>query len=316
ALTGAVSVDVSDATASFDNFTIDQNLLPDAVVNLFRAPLGAALAGVVAHEIENKVPDLLATLFTNLAHAEPFTVDGKVVHVGVWPKALTFTPDGGQVALDTNVYVENMGGTGLVYLSSPRPAPTFDGAATAGQFRVAIADDAANQLLASLWAAGIFDKSLPVVQGAAPADLFGRVELRLALPPVVIALPAGGGVRVTAGDVLCTFFKSGAVVTKLAVSADAVLSGELTPDNHLHLVSKTPTVWLDILDDGVSGPNPLAKGQVGQLGSFVGTNLVTVVGDYLAKVPIPTLSAGKIAGASITTGDKDGGYVLVTGVLQ
>jgi hypothetical protein len=60
----------------------------------------------------------------------------------------------------------------------------------------------------------------------------------------------------------------------------------------------------------------LARGKVEQLGSFVGTNLVTVVGDYLAKVPIPTLSAGRIAGAAITTGDQDGGYVLVTGVLE
>lgn len=316
ALTGAVSVDVSDTTASFEQFTIDQNLLPDDVVSLLRGPVGAALAGAVAHELETQVPDLLGTLFTNLAKADPFTIDGKTVHVGVWPKALSFTPDGGEVALDSNVYVENMGGTGLVYLSNPRPAPAFGGPAADGQFRVAIADDAANQLLASLWAAGIFDQSLRVGQGDASSGLFDRVELKLALPPVVSALPAGGGVRVTAGDVLCTFFRAGQVVTKLAVSADAVLSGELTAENRLHLVSKSPSVWLDVLDDGVSGANPLAKGQIEQLGSFVGTNLVTVVGDYLAKVPIPTLSAGTIAGAAITTGDRDGGYVLVTGVLE
>jgi hypothetical protein len=315
-LTGAVSVDVSDTTASFDGFTIDQDLLPDDVASLLRGPLAAALAGAVAHELETQVPGVLADLFTNLAKADPFTIGGKTVHVGVWPKALAFTPDGGEIALDSNVYVDNIGGTGLVYLSNPRAAPTFAGDAEDGAFRVAVADDAANQLLASLWAAGIFDQSLPVGQGDAPAGLFDRVELKLALPPIVAALPAGGGVRVTAGDVLCTFLRGGEVVTKLAVSADAVLAGELTADNRLHLVSKSPSVWLDVLEDGVNGANPLAKGQVAELGSFVGTNLVTVIGDYLGKVPIPTLSAGKIAGAAITTGDADGGYVLVSGRLE
>jgi hypothetical protein len=212
------------------------------------------------------------------------------------------------------------GAPGSVFLSSPGTRPAFAGG-PAKSIRLGVADDAMNQMLASLWGAGIMDRSFDVAgQGgsvAALQSLFDRVELAMRLPPVVTALPNGGGLRITVGDVECLFIRARPgepvkTVTRLSLSVEATVSASVA-DNHLALVAGEPTVYLDVLTDGVSGSNPLNQEVVKQLASFAAKNLVGLVSDAAAKVPIPAVEGMTIVDAQVSTGEASGGYLVVSG---
>jgi hypothetical protein len=206
-----------------------------------------------------------------------------------------------------------------VFVSSPRPRPTF--AATAGQsIHIGIADDAINQILSSLWGAGILDQTFVVDAASNYAGvgvLFDRVEIALRLPPVVTAMPDGAGLEVAIGDVECHFIKARPgepvkTVTRLSMAAKTTVTATVK-DSKVALVSGEPTVWLDVLSDGVSGSNPLNQESVRTLGSFAAKNLVGFVTDMVGELPIPAVEGMTIVDARATTGERDGGYLVVSG---
>ncbi len=293
---GKVAIDTSAATTSFQGFNLETDVLPRAVTDFTEAPLGAALAAVVAAEVEQQVPALLERL---IGGDTLVPVLDQELSITLRPTALALDAGGLAVTLDSRIY------------APAETRPSLDGL-PGKAFRMGLGDNAINQVLASLWGVGLLDRSFPVTDAGDYGGigvLFDRVEISMRLPPVVSALPAG--VHIAAGDVECTFYKAERVVTRLSMSAETTVTAAIR-DNRLALTAGNPVVWLDVLSDGVSGANPFDTASVRQLGSFAAKNLVGLVADLVAKVPIPSVDGIAIANAQVTTA---AGYLLVAGDL-
>jgi hypothetical protein len=246
-----------------------------------------------------------------------FEIEAATVTIGMRPTTMEFTPAGSKIVIDTRVFVH--GAPGSVFVSSPKPRPSFLGMPQKA-IHIGIADDAINQVLSSVWGAGILDQTFvvddPTSYGAVGV-LFDRVEIALRLPPTVTAMPGGAGLQIAIGDVECHFIKARPgepvkTVTRLSMSADTTVTATVR-DNKVSLVASEPTVWLDVLADGVSGSNPLNQEAVRTLGSFAAKNLVGLVTEMVSELPIPAVEGMTIIDAQATTGETAGGYLMVSG---
>jgi hypothetical protein len=312
---GQLALDTSETEAWFEGFRLNSTLLPGEVTDLVEEPIGAVLAHLVSEEVQKQVPQLLGGLLTGKDHV--LDIEAQTVTIAVKPTSVYFDAAGGRIALDTKVVVH--GAPGSVYPASAAPRPTV--AHVSGKsIQVGGADDAMNQVLASLWGAGIFNLTFSVDQAGSYAGLgvlFDRVEVAPRLPPVVTALPSGGGLRVALGDVEAHFIKARPgepvkTVTRLSVSVETTVTATVR-ENRVTLVAAEPVVWLDVLADGVTGANPFNQESVRQLGSFAAKNLVDFVVQMAGEVPIPAVEGMTIIDAHATTGEAAGGYMVVTG---
>jgi hypothetical protein len=312
---GLVVVDASQTTAWFEGFRLDTTFLPTAVTDFVQGPIGAALATVVADQVGKQLPVLLGDLLGGKDRV--FDISAETVTIGMRPTTMEFSATGSKIVIDTRVFVH--GAPGSVFLSSPKPRPSFLGMPQKS-IHIGIADDAMNQILSSVWGAGVLDQTFVVTDASSYGSvgvLFDRVELALRLPPTVTAMPGGAGLQVALGDVECHFIKARPgepvkTVTRLSMSAETTLTATVK-DNKVSLVATEPTVWLDVLTDGVSGSNPLNQEAVRTLGSFAAKNLIGLVTDMVSELPIPAVEGMTIVDAQATTGESAGGYLMVSG---
>jgi hypothetical protein len=315
---GKLVLDTSETEAAFQGFRLNSTVLPSEVTSFIEGPIGATLAILVADEVRNQVPGLLGGLLTGQDNI--LDIEEQTVTIGVKPTSILFDAQGGHIALDTKVVVH--GAPGSVYLASPSPRPRFSNVA-GRSIQAGIADDAMNQVLASLWGAGVFDLTFSVDAVGSYAGLgvlFDRVQVAPRLPPVVTALPGGAGLKVALGDVEAHFIKARPgepqkTVTRLSVSMESTVTATVR-ENRVTLTAAEPVVWLDVLADGVSGANPFNEESVRQLGSFAARNLIDFVVQLAGEVPIPAVEGMTIVDASATTGEERGGYVVVTGNVE
>jgi hypothetical protein len=222
--------------------------------------------------------------------------------------------------MDSNIYLPSAAPF-VSYLQDSAPAPTWAGAPMR-DVRLAVAADAMNQVLTSFWGAGFLDQSVNVQGGdyAGLGTLFDRIDVNFRLPPVLVAQPNGGGLKVEAGDVEVSFVKKNngvdQVVTRLSISAESTFTMTVGLAGAYKLASSDPVVWLDILAEGVTGSNPFDKATFKELASFAARKLVGVIGSIVEKHPIPSFEGASVANGVVTTGDVQGGYLLVSGDLQ
>ena len=193
----------------------------------------------------------------------------------------------------------------------------MDAALPSGGFRIGLADDAVNQVLASMWAAGVIDQDLDLTSGdyAGLGILFDRVQLSLALPPVATARAGGGGLDVRVADLTCSFYKGDNLVTQIALSAELNAKLQITSDNKFHLIVEEPKAWVDVLRHDVSGANPLANANFEELGSFTVSRLASLLTQVLEGVPVPVFYGATVEGGSFVTGGPRGGYLIANGRL-
>ena len=177
--TGAVKVDVSQSTSSFDGFKLDTSVLPDGIDTLIGTPIGTALSGIIADLVDGQVPGLLSKL---IGGEQRIDVDGQTLSVTLTPTALHVDATGLDVALDSKVFMP--GDNGIEFLVDTATAPPLD---TSKPFRAALADNAMNQVLTALWGVGIMDQTFTVDAGsyAGLGKIFDHVEVALRLPPVI-----------------------------------------------------------------------------------------------------------------------------------
>ncbi|MBA3395043.1 MAG: hypothetical protein H0T89_20520, partial [Deltaproteobacteria bacterium] len=161
------------------------------------------------------------------------------------------------VAVDTSILVE--GGEGGSFVANPMPI-TSSLVSSSQALGVAIADDAVNQLLGGLWAAGSLDASLPIdAVGPIAAlldDSIATLDIRASLPPTMTTV--GSGLEVSLGDLIITGRDAaGAEVQAFALSLRTTLVAGPTGDNRLVLTTTTPTVFAQVLAQSDVVENPL-----------------------------------------------------------
>jgi hypothetical protein len=186
---------------------------------------------------------------------------------------------------------------------------------------MAVADDVLNQVFASYWAAGALDQTIPVDSSsyAGVGIVFDAVQVKADLPPYVEALPNGQGLRVQFGDIEASFLRHNGevedVVTRIVVSGKVTLDASIDGNNKFALGTSDIITFVDVLSEGVTGGNPLDDATVETLGSFAAKGLLGYVANLVSAVPMPSYQGATLTNGRITTGDADGGYLLLGGDL-
>jgi hypothetical protein len=291
---------------SFTGFDVELGGIPGEIVNMLS--LDTALGPVLGWAAEKFVVPMLNKTFAGLNNTKTMDVLGTMVDVDVAPASIDFNYTGGLVELDTKMRAHGDAGPGYVYI--PNTTPTMD---VSHGFQVAVADDVANQLLGSLWAAKGLDKHIDLKTGpyGEVGKLYDSVEVKASVPPYVDA--SGGSLKLTVGDLMATFKDKSSVVTSVAINANVDVSVTKGTDGKLRFDVGMPTVYVDILDENVEGANQLSNAQFEAITSFALGRIVAVGSGSVGAIPLPAVGGVAVKNVSIT---ENTGYLVVDGEVQ
>jgi hypothetical protein len=141
--------------------------------------------------------------------------------------------------------------------------------------------------------------------------LYDRVELSAAVPPFVDA--SGGALKLTIGDQVATFKNGDAVATAIAVNAQVDLAVVTGPGGKPRLDIGTPTTYVDVLDDNVTGANVLSNAQFEVITSFALGRVIAVGSGSIGAIPLPAFGGVAVKDLAIA---EQTGYLVVDGDVQ
>ncbi|MGE5181453.1 MAG: hypothetical protein ACM31C_05305 [Acidobacteriota bacterium] len=306
---GNFDIHLDSPNVAITGFNVELGGIPGAIVDMLS--LDTAMGPILGWATEKLVVPMLNKSLAGLDTTKTIDVMGTPVDVSVKPSAIDFSDQGGIVELDTSLraHGDNLS-PGFVFV--PNTVPAMD---LSHGFQLAVADDAANQLLASLWAAHGLDKVIDLKTGpyGEVGQLYDSVELSAAVPPFVDA--SGNALELTVGDLMATFRNGELTATEVAISAEVDLKVTNDASGAIRLDVGQPTTYIDVLDDseGVSGANQLSNSQFEAISSFALSRIVAVGSGSVGAIPLPTLEG--VAVTNLTVGEQ-AGYVVVDGTVQ
>jgi hypothetical protein len=286
-------------------FDVQLGGIPQTIIDMLH--LDTAMGPILGFVTERFLVPLLNKSLAGLNEVKTIDVLGTQVDVDVKPSQVNFTRDGGMVMINTSLRAHGDSG-GFVFI--PNTLPTMD---MSMGFQLAVADDGANQLLTSMWSAKGMDKTFDLKNGSygEVGKLYDSVELVVKVPPYIDA--SGDGLVLTVGDMIGSFKLGGAVVTQVAINAEVKLEVVTGSDGKLRLDVGSPTVYVDILDDGIEGSNPLSNAQFEAIVSFALSRIVAVGSASVGAIPLPSVGGVGVTSLSI---DNEYGYLIVAGQIQ
>jgi hypothetical protein len=316
-ITGDISVAVKanafdiqfiNSNVHLTGFNAELGGIPGAIVDLLH--LDTALAPVVGWAAGKMVASKVDKTFARLTSARTVSMLGTMVDVNLTPSNIDFSSAGGVVSIDTSLRAHgDTMSPGFVYV--PNGAPAMD---LSHGFQLAIADDAPNQLFGSLWAAKGLDDQLDLKTGpyGDVGKLYDSVELSAAVPPFVDA-SSPDALKLTIGDLMATFRNGDATVTQIAINAEIDVKVTTGTDGAPRLDVGQPTVYVDILDEGVTGANQLSTSQFETIASFALSRIIAVGSGSLGAIPLPSVDGISLTNLGIA---EQTGYVVVDGEVQ
>jgi hypothetical protein len=308
-LNGAFDIHLDNPNVSITGLDIELGGLLGQVVDML--DIAGAIGPILGWATEKFVVPMLNKSLAGLNNTKTISVLGAMVDVSVKPSAINFSDAGGLVELDTSLraHGDNLA-PGFVYV--PNTLPAMD---LSHGFQLAVADDAANQLFASLWAAKALDQVIDLHTGPYGdiGQLYDSVELKASVMPYVDA--TSGALKLTVGDLMATFRNGEIVATAVAISAEVDLKVTNDPSGAIRLDVGQPTTYIDVLDDsdGVQGANQLSSSQFEQISSFALSRIIAVGSGSVGAIPLPTIDG--VAVTNLTVNEQTG-YVVVDGAVQ
>ncbi len=301
----AFDIHLDNPNVTITGLDLELGGIPGAVVDLL--DLNAALGPILGWATEKFVVPMLNTSLAGLNSTKTIDVMGTMVDVSVQPAQLDFSSEGAIVKLDSTLRAHGDSGN-FVYVANT--APTMD---LSMGFQLAVADDAANQLLASMQSAKGLDKTLDLKTGPYGdiGQLYDSVEIAAAVPPFVDA--SGQGLVLTVGDLMATFRNGSEVTTEVAINAQVDVKVTTGTDGTLHFDVGDPTTYVDVLDDGVEGANELSNSNFEAIASFALSRIVAVGSGTLGAIPVPSVGGVTVHDLSI---QAQTGYLVVAGQVQ
>ena len=316
-----ILVDIVDVESTIDGLDLDVGILPDAIVDLANGLIESQVESILVDTLEQDVATMVEDFLAGFATTgQAFMIFGEEVVVTAAPTRLDFTTEGGTIVLDSHVDVT--GSVGVGYVASPRPLPSSVVLDATGQgLRLGLADDMVNQALSAFWSSGAlnlsFDLGSEDGNSSTLGDLVDAVQINMLLPPYARAEVVGESVQVTLGDMLVDIIdksdRGEEVITRLAVSATIELGLESGANGELRLVTSTPSVWVDVIDQGIEGANILADEQIEALASAATGRVAAILDDLVGALPIPVFGGVSIVDITLETAT---GYLLLGGTLE
>ena len=290
------------------NFNVNLGGVPGAIVDMLS--LDTRMAPIIGWATERFVAPMLNKSFASLNQTKTVSVLGHAVDVTVTPAAIDFDVTGAVVQVDTTLRAHgDEQAAGFVFVPNAVPAMN-----RAQGFQLAVADDAANQLLTSLWAAHGMDAKLDLKTGSYGeiGTLYDRVEIAAAVPPYVDA--SGSKLVLTIGDLGATFMNGESVATKVVLNAQLALEVNADPTTGaLRLDVGTPTTYVDVLDESVDGANELSNAQFESIASFAVSRAVAFGSGAVGAIPLPAAGGVALKDVSVT---QQTGYLVVGGRVE
>jgi hypothetical protein len=286
-------------------FDLQLGGIPGTIVDMLH--LDTAMGPILGWATERFVVPMMNKSLAGLNDTKTISVLGTQVDVDVKPSQISFTNVGGKVLLNTTLRAHNDIGS-FVYVANT--LPTMD---MSHGFQLAVADDAANQLLTSMWSAKGLDKAIDLKTGTygEVGQLYDSVELKTAVPPFIDA--ANGKLTLTVGDMVASFKLGTSVVTQVAINAQVELKVVKGTDGKLRFDVGTPTVYVDVIDEGIEGSNQLSNAQFEAIASFALTRIVAVGSGSVGAIPLPSVGGVSVTNLQI---EQQHGYLIVDGEVQ
>jgi hypothetical protein len=298
---GKLVTTLSNASVVLDNFHLSAGGVPSFVVDLFNGTIRSKVQSALQSVVSSKVPPIANAKLAGLL-AKPFStkVLGADTKLTATPTAATIAATGMFLGVDTKVLVT--GGAGGMYVEQTPPAASTLMGQT-HNLGLAIANDLVNQLLAGLWAAGAFDKTVPVASLSVLAALLDadatQLSLKLSLPPTVQS-DGTGNLQLAIGDAIISVQDStGAELQKLALSVQTSVAMDASSTGALSMALGNPTVYAQVLGQVDDGSRELTDQQVEGIVTGAWGVVSQQAGDALAKLPMPSVAGIKLGAPTV-----------------
>ena len=283
------------STVALDDFQIDIAIpLPRPVEAVLRTGVRLGVERALAELLQRKLPALAdAKLAELLATPIAPAVLGKPIAIEVVPRKVQMSAQGLDVGADASIVVA--GGERGRYVATPVGTTRSE----SQDLGVWLAADAINQLLAGLWTAKAFDRTVAIDDvGPLKFLLDGSIktiEVALALPPTITT---GAAVELAIGDLSITMRDAaGAEVQRFAVSLRSALS---TKKDALVLTTGEPIVYAQLLAQRAVD-KPLDRDTIERIVKGSWALVDNMLGDALSRVPVPGFTG--IEARSLTARD-------------
>ena len=292
---------------TISNLDLQLGGIPGAIVDLLH--LDTALGPILGWAVEKFVTPMIGKSLSGLSQTKTVTVLKSQVDISMKPSKLTFSNEGALINLDTSIRAHGDAGK-FVFVDNLVPAMDLSHG-----FTLAVADDAANQALASLWSAKGLDETIDLKNGSYGdvGTLYDAVQIETKGQPFVDASNTANGLVLTIGDLMASFKNGAQVATAAAINAQVGLKVTTGTDGTLKFDVGTPTVYVDVLDEGVQGANQLSNAQFEALTSFALARIISVGSASLGSIPLPSVGGVGITDMTIS---PQTGYLVVSGDVQ
>jgi hypothetical protein len=298
----ALATTLPSVSVTLDNFDLQVSGVPSEIVDLFNSHVQDAVQNSLASMIKSHVPSIAnAKLGGLLSKGFSTNVLGIPTKLTVTPKTATISSAGLFVAVDTKVAVT--GGAGGMFLSAPSPVSASLMSQTHG-LGLAIECDLINEMFAGLWAAGAFDKTVPISTLSIAAALLDpsatQIALTLSLPPTVSS-DGMGNLQLAIGDAMISVQDANATqLQQIAMSLSTALSATSTM-GALALTLGTPTLYAQVLEQATDGSRQLTDDQIQGLITGLWGVLGTQASGALAKLPLPAIAGVQLEAPTVSS---------------
>ena len=304
---GEFDIALQNPQVTVTGFDVDLGGVPGEVIDYL--DLDQRMGPIIGWATERFVVPMLNNALDGLNETKTVEVFGKKIDIALSPNRIDFDVVGAVVLLDSELRAQgDQASPGFVYVANTLPAMD-----KSQGFQLAIADDAANQLLSSLWAAKALEVGLDLKTGSygEVGKLYDRVEIAAKVPPYIDA--TGDGLKMTIGDLIATFKNGESIATQVAINAQVELKVVAAPDGGLRLDVGAPTTYVDILDENIDGTNALSNAQFEAIATFALGRVVAVGSGSVGAIPLP--SAGGVSVKNVEVSQQTG-YLVVDGDVQ
>jgi hypothetical protein len=305
---GGFDVALVDQHVQITGFDVDLGGVPGEISDLLHLD-SAVIGPIIGLATEKLVVPALNRALTQLNDVNSIDVLGTPIDIKLVPRRLSFDAGGAIVELDSSLRARaDAGSPGYVYVANQAPAM-----ASESGFQLAIADDAANQLLGSYWAAHGMNLGFDLTTGSYGnlGTLYDRIELSAKVPPFVDA--SGTTLGLTIGDLVATFKRGTQVATQVAINAQLRVKVVTGDDGVPRLDVGNPVTYVDVLDENVDGANPLSNAQFEAITSFALGRVIAVGSATLGSIPLPSMGGVAVRDLEIA---EQTGYLVVGGNIQ
>lgn len=282
-------------------FDLQSEGVPDNVVQMLG--IDSAISPIVGLVTQRLVEPMVERSLSALDDAKELELAGAEVTVDLRPTYTDFTPEGGTIALDTSFRAHGDAGQ---FVFEPNDVPALG---MKHGFEMAVADDAANQLLTSMWSVKGFDGVIDLKASTYEdiAKLYDTAQLQLMVPPYVDA--SHRPLELTLGDWIATFTGEGVVTRTVAIHAKTALYVVESDEGGLRIDISTPLVDIDVID----GRSTITKGEYDAIKAFAMAHITNIGSAAVAAIPLP------VVGDAVPTElwvDPISDYLLIVGNLN